>query len=713
MTPEVEIALLRKLLLQTTKAYDTQIAQVAVSEQALRANEQQLNLVLDNINACVYIKDSDGYYTYANQALCELWQVSLSELIGKTDAYFLNESSAQSVRLNDKYVQATGQIFQTEEKIQVRNEPVARTYLSSKIPLQNDNDEVFAVLGVSTDISDRARTENELNLAAMVFQNSGEAILVADADNTIITVNHAFERISGYSSEEVIGQKASIMRSHLHDDEFFSEMWHSLSDDGQWRGELWNRHKNGSQYAVLATITTIFDKQGNPEKRVALYSDITEKKTKDKLIWRQANYCSLTGLPNRNLFSELLSKQIENNPRSDQGFALLFLDLDRFKEVNDSLGHHMGDKLLQIVAERLSASIRTSDSIGRFGGDEFVILLSGISDKKDISRIATNIIESISQPITLGDDEFFTSISIGITLFPENSSTVSDLLKNADQAMYAAKQNGRNCFSFFSDSMQNDFNYRIQLANELRVAYQKEQFYFVYQPIIDLKTGKTVKAEALIRWNHPERGQVPPNDFIPTAEDIGLINELGNWGFETVARQVKLWRELYDTDLQVSINKSPIQFRQEELCGLAWVELLKELDLPGDAVVIEITESTLLNLHTSVSKTLFEYRDNGIQVAIDDFGTGYSSLSYLQQFDIDYLKIDRAFIKNLSPENTDMALVEAIVVMAHKLGLKVIAEGVETKEQADILRKANCDLAQGYYYARPLTTDDFEKFMFR
>ena len=712
MTPEVEIALLRKLLLQTTKAYDTQIAQVAVSEQALRANEQQLSLVLDNINACVYIKDKDGHYTYANQALCELWKVSLDDIIGKTDDYFLDEKTTQSVRINDRYVQATERVFQTEEKIQVHNEPIPRTYLSSKIPLQNEDGDVFAILGVSTDISDRARTENELNLAAMVFQNSGEAILVADADNKILTVNQAFEHISGYSSEEIVGENTSIMRSHLHETDFFTDMWNALNDKGEWRGELWNRHKDGSHYAVLATITTIFDKQGKPEKRVALYSDITEKKNNDQLIWRQANYCSLTGLPNRNLFSELLNKQIENSPRSDQGFALLFLDLDRFKEVNDSLGHHMGDKLLQIVAERLSAAIRTSDSIGRFGGDEFVILLSGTTNQTDISRIATNIIDSISQPITLGDNEFFTSISIGITLYPDNAVTVSDLLKNADQAMYAAKQNGRNCFSFFSNSMQNDFNYRIQLANELRTAYQREQFYFVYQPIINLKTGKAVKAEALIRWNHPVRGLVPPNDFISTAEDIGLINELGNWGFETVARQVKLWREMYDTELQVSINKSPLQFRQEDLCGLAWVELLKELDLPGDAVVIEITESTLLNLHSSVSKMLFDYRDNGIQVAIDDFGTGYSSLSYLQQFDIDYLKIDRAFIKNLSPENTDMALVEAIIVMAHKLGLKVIAEGVETKEQADILRKANCDLAQGYYFARPLTTDDFETFMF-
>jgi diguanylate cyclase (GGDEF)-like protein/PAS domain S-box-containing protein len=433
--------------------------------------------------------------------------------------------------------------------------------------------------------------------------------------------------------------------------------------------------------------------------------DISKQKEAEDIIWQQANFDGLTALPNRRMFRDRLEQEIKKSERTNAKFAVMFLDLDRFKEVNDSLGHDVGDKLLQEAALRLRKCVRDSDTVARLGGDEFVLLFIDIQDVQSLERISKNILQSLSAPFQLGLDPVYISASMGITLYPKDANDFEDLLKNADQAMYAAKAEGRNRFSYFTPSMQAAVQLKMRLANDLRQAIERNEFKLVYQPIIEVDSGEICKAEALLRWHHPTRGLINPVEFIPVAEETGLIMELGEWVFKEAVAQLVKWRDLLDEEFQISINKSPIQFRQPHS---NWVEYMRNSGLPGRSLVVEITESLLLDANDNVGKKLLEFRDAGINVAIDDFGTGYSSLSYLKKFDIDFIKIDQSFIGNLSHDSNDMGLCEAIILMAHKLGMKVIAEGVETEQQFQLLADMQCDYVQGFLIARPLSVEDFE-----
>ncbi|GAB1049080.1 MAG: hypothetical protein SPiTSB_33730 [Shewanella algae] len=472
---------------------------------------------------------------------------------------------------------------------------------------------------------------------------------------------------------------------------------------------MWLRCSDGRKIMIWLSINTIHSTDDTPLRRVALFSDITDKKQNERLIWRQANYDALTGLPNRRMFTEHLGNEIRKAKRHGHGFALLFLDLDFFKEVNDTLGHDMGDLLLVETSERLQACVRESDVVARLGGDEFTLLLSDVQDHNGVERVANHILSSLAEPFKLGDETAFISASIGITLYPDDGQTVELLLKHADQAMYAAKDQGRNRFNYFTASMQEYARYRMRLIQDLRQALERREFELRFQPIVELGSGKVFKAEALLRWNHSERGSVSPAEFIPVAEDTGLIFEIGNWVFEQAARQSAAWREAYGSEVQISINKSPIQFRDEGNRFAEWLELLTSLGVSGSGICIEITEGLLLDANMGVTEKLLAYRDAGIQVSLDDFGTGYSSLAYLKRFDIDYLKIDQSFTRNLETDESDLTLCEAIIVMAHKLGMQVIAEGVETAGQAEILTRIGCDYAQGYLYSQALDIEGFEQ----
>jgi len=436
--------------------------------------------------------------------------------------------------------------------------------------------------------------------------------------------------------------------------------------------------------------------------------DITEKKKADSLIWTQANFDTLTHLPNRRLFIDRLEQSIKTSLRDRCHLALLFLDLDHFKEVNDSLGHHMGDLLLIEAGQRIKNCVRASDTVARLGGDEFTVILSELEDVSGIGQISQYIIDSLSEPFHLGKEQAFVSASIGITVYPDDASEVQELLKNADQAMYAAKQSGRSRYFYFTPSMQKAAQERQRLIKDMHKALQQEEFIVYFQPIIELDSGKIFKAEALLRWQHPEQGFISPATFIPIAEDSGAIHDIGNWVFQQCTQKAKLWRKQFNPDFQISVNKSPLQFLTEDELQSDWVIQLKKMGLAAESIVVEITEGVLLDAKVNVTDKLIKYRDAGIQVAIDDFGTGYSSLAYLKKFDIDYLKIDQSFIRNLETDSSDLALSEAIVVMAHKLGLKVIAEGVETEAQSQILRRMGCDYAQGYLFSRPIPCTDFE-----
>ncbi len=555
---------------------------------------------------------------------------------------------------------------------------------------------------------ERKRIEDDLELASMVYRNTSEAMMVTDEENRIIAINQAFTQITGYGQDEVLGRNPSMLSSGRHDADFYKVLWREIETTGIWQGEIWNRRKNGEIYPEWLTINTIRDDGGAVHRYVALFSDITDKVRTDELIWRQANYDLLTGLPNRRMFYDRLEREVKKAHRGgDSMLALLFIDLDRFKEINDTLGHQTGDILLVEAARRIVSCVRESDTVARLGGDEFTVILSELPNTNHVEKIAQNIIAKLAEPFALGDEMAYVSASIGITFYPNDALEVEQLLRNADQAMYVAKNTGRNRLSYFTNAMQEKAQSRLRLLNDLRGALAAGQFVIYFQPIVELSSGRINKAEALLRWQHPQRGMVSPMEFVPLAEETGLIVEIGDWVFREASRWANRWVNIC-SDFQVSVNGSPVQF-QNEAGGIApWLDHLQALDLSGQNVVIEITESLLLNADSGVTDKLIHFRDAGIQVAIDDFGTGYSSLSYLKKFDIDYLKIDQSFIRDLATDASDMALSEAIIVMAHKLGLKVIAEGVETMEQERLLREAGCDYGQGYFFSRPLPSSEFE-----
>lgn len=563
-------------------------------------------------------------------------------------------------------------------------------------------------LAALQDISERKRNEQALQLAATVYLSLGEAVMVVDAGNRIVAINPAFTTLTGYSEAEALGQSSSLLKSGMHGKAFYEDMWAWLNTTGRWQGEIWNRRKNGVMFLEWLVISTVFGENGEVLRRVGMFSDITDKKRAEEIMRKQANIDPLTELPNRRLFLDRLQRAILKSQRAGQQLALLFLDLDHFKDINDTLGHHTGDSLLQEAARRLKRCIRETDTLARPGGDEFTIILGELDELNTIERVANCILNTMSAPFHLGDQNCYISISIGITVYPDDSIQTDDLLKNADQAMYAAKHQGRNCFCYFTPAMQQQAENRMRLTNDLRGALAAGEFHLVFQPIVALTGGRIRKAEALIRWLHPERGLISPADFIPIAEDTGLIIDIGEWVFRQAAEQARRWRRQLDPAFQISVNKSPTQFHNRDEGHNDWFEQLQALGLPGDAIVVEITEGLLLDASPLVAEKLQAFRAAGMQVSLDDFGTGYSALSYLKKFEIDYLKIDRSFVSHLSPGCTDMALCEAIILMAHKLGMQVIAEGIETELQRDLLLQAGCDFGQGYLFSRPVSAAEFE-----
>lgn len=568
-----------------------------------------------------------------------------------------------------------------------------------------------ATQSLQHELKARKKAEESLRLAALVYENSSEGMLVTDMDNHIVAVNPAFTRITGYELDEILGKDPSIFSSGRHGPEFYSSMWDTLKKTGQWHGEIWDRRKNGEIHPKYLTINTIFNSDGSVYRRVALFLDISEKKQSEEFIWHQANFDALTKLPNRSMFQDRLEQDINKAQRNQLALALLFIDLDLFKEVNDTLGHHMGDLLLIEAAKRIASCVREVDTVARLGGDEFTVVLPGLHQDQNIERVAESILTRLAEPYHLGDEVVHITGSIGITLYPRDADNAEGLLKNADQAMYVAKNMGRNRFSYFTAALQESARTRLRLITDIREAIALKEFNVHYQPIVDLATGAIHKAEALIRWQHPKRGWVNPSEFIPLAEDTGLITVIGDWVFKEAARQAKRWRSVHHPDFQISVNKSPKQFRENEGSVTAWLDHLHDLDLPGSSITIEITEGLLLNAVSEVTDKLNLYRQGGVQIAIDDFGTGYSSLAYLKRFHIDYLKIDQSFVRDMETDPNDLALSQAIIVMAHALGLKVIAEGVETANQLKLLSDAGCDYAQGFLFSKALPADEFEIFL--
>ena len=561
--------------------------------------------------------------------------------------------------------------------------------------------------GYIGDVTERKRSEEELQLAAMVYRESSEAMMITDERNIIIAVNPAFEQMTGYTEEDVVGKNPRILSSGRNGKDVYHQMISELETNGHWQGDLWKRRKNGELFIAGCRVNSTLTEEGTLHRRVALFSDITQRRQSEDMVWQHANFDLLTGLPNRRMFLERLEQEVRIAHRNGTSLALMFIDLDHFKDINDTLGHDSGDRLLKEAAARLKNCVRETDTVARLGGDEFTIILSQIGSSANIERVVNDMLTRLSEPFQLAEEVVFLSGSIGVTFYPQDAATIDSLLKNADQAMYVAKQQGRNRHHYFTPSMQEAVQAKMRLVNDMRNGIACGQFRLMYQPIVELATGAVHKAEALIRWQHPTRGLVSPADFIHIAEDTGLIMIIGDWVFRTATEQAASWQRKYDPQFQVSVNISPVQFRNEGIDLAIWFDHVKTVGLAAEGVVFEITEGVLLDASEDVTSRLLAFQHAGIQVALDDFGTGYSSLSYIKKFDIDYLKIDQSFVRNLEHDADDMALCEAMIVMAHKLGIKVIAEGVETKEQRDLLAEAGCDYAQGYYFSMPLDDSAF------
>jgi diguanylate cyclase (GGDEF)-like protein/PAS domain S-box-containing protein len=574
-------------------------------------------------------------------------------------------------------------------------------------PAQADIEQLEYLSNLARIAIERHRTAEELRLSDSIFKNTSEAMLVLDINGMIIATNPAFTKISGYQSSEVIGHHPVTFGSPRHDRDFYDAIRKDLQERGSWRGEICGVKKTGEEYINWVTVNTTNDDKGLPFRRVVLFSDITEKKKHEERIWYEANYDALTHLPNRRLFQERLQQEVFRANRLGTKVILLYLDLDGFKEVNDAMGHQGGDQLLIEVARRLNAVVRVTDCTSRLGGDEFTVTLLDVLDTQAATKVATSILELLQAPIMVDTHATYISASIGITVYPDDADDASSLIKNADQAMYQAKKLGRNQYSFYTQEMQFVANRRTEQKRELRNALLNHEFEIYFQPLVNLKTGAVTKAEALIRWRHGSMGMVSPAEFIPLAEDAGLIHEIGSWVFIECLDQALKWRSQLHPDFQISVNLSPVQFKHSAYFD-RWFNLIASAANTHHCLCVEITEGVLLDASAKTAQQLLRFREAGIEVAIDDFGTGYSSLAYIKRIEVDYLKIDRSFITNIAAESTDYPLVEAIIMMAHKLGLKVVAEGVETEAQLALLDSIGCDYIQGYYYAKPLPRPEFE-----
>lgn len=553
------------------------------------------------------------------------------------------------------------------------------------------------------------RASTEQQFAASVFHNAIEGIVITDAKGIILSVNPAFTQITGYSADEAVGKNPRLLKSNHHDEAFYRAMWQSIEATGEWKGEVWNRRKGGEVFLESQCIRRVNGEEGAIHY-VAVFNDITEQWRKDQRIEHLAFHDSLTGLANRSLLGDRLRHAIALGERTGDTLAVIAIDLDRFKNVNDGFGHDKGDELLRVVAARLQVVARETDTVARIGGDEFVMILPNPGRPEEIAAIATRIIEGIACPIEVGGLSLRVGTSIGIAVFPNDGRDASSLLKNADAAMYDAKANGTSIYRFFSTAMTDRAHARLHLEMDLRRALEHDELELHYQPKICLHFGVPCGAEVLTRWHHPGRGIISPMMFIPIAEETGLIEPIGNWVLEEACRQLSAWRKSGTMLSSLAVNVSAIQLRHGVLADQVR-ELLIRYDLPGNALEIELTESAVMNDPAQAIESMKAIRALGVKIAIDDFGTGYSSLSYLKRLPIDTLKIDRSFVMEADRSEDGAVICSTIIGLAKNLNFDVVAEGIETDAQLSYLKGQGCNIGQGYYYSRPLPLPELAKWL--
>ncbi len=563
---------------------------------------------------------------------------------------------------------------------------------------------------VIRDITEQKEIEKELRQAAAVFENTREGVVITDINAKILAVNKALSDISGYSREEVLGKTPQLWKSNRHDEAFYQALWTSLSQTGQWRGEIWNRRKSGEAYPAWLAIDSIQDDQGKVTNYVSVLSDISSVKQSQEQIQFLAHHDPLTELPNRLLFNARLEHALQRAQREQQRVAVLFLDLDNFKSINDSLGHPVGDALLQEVAVRLRGLLREEDTVARVAGDEFIIILDEVAGPEEASLVAEKLLAAFDESIKLKSNELHITISIGIVLFPNDGKNVTELVKNADAAMYHSKENGRNRFSFYTSELTAEASEQLRIGNELRGALSRGELSLHYQPQYALSDGRLVGAEALLRWTHPELGMISPARFIPIAESTGMIIPIGGWVLRMACKQVKAWRDQGLDIERISVNVAGQQIDQMDILQAVHA-VLQKTGLDARMLELEVTETFIMQRAEQAISVLEQLRDMGITLAIDDFGTGYSSLSYLKRLPLHRLKVDKSFVDGVTNNPNDMAIARAVIALARSLDLDVIAEGVETEGQEAFLKAEGCDEVQGYYYSRPLPPEEFVKLL--
>ncbi len=689
------------------------ITERKLAEETLQKSEANLHAILDNSPYLTWLKDTESRYIMVNRVFADFLGLDdANQAIGKTDIDLQPRELAEKYRSDDAAVMAARKRKHVEESAFDGNEVFwVETF---KTPVIDAQGKVLGTVGFAHNITERKQIEAELRISAVAFE-SQESMMITDPNGVILRVNKAFTESTGYSAEESFGQKPSMLKSGHHDADFYRSMWEIILRTGTWQGEIWDRRKNGEVYPKWLTISAVKDTDGTVTHYVGSHFDITERKRAEEQIQYLAFYDHLTHLPNRRLLLDRLHQALTSSGRSGRNGALLFIDLDNFKSLNDTLGHNIGDLLLQQVAQRLETCVREGDTVARLGGDEFVVLLEDLSKETldaaaQAEGIGEKILFTLNQLYYLGTFEYRNTPSIGVTLFNNQQQACEELFKQADLAMYQAKKAGRNSLSFFDPQMQESINARSSLEAELHKAIKKQEFHLYYQVQVD-SAGRPFGAEALIRWIHPERGLVPPVQFIPLAEESGLILPIGQWVLETACEQIKVWQRHEATrNLVLSINVSARQFHQTNFVTEVQVAMQRH-DINPQLLKLELTESMLLEKVEETIATMNALKAIGVRISLDDFGTGYSSLQYLKRLPLTQLKIDQSFVREVVLDESDKAIVRTIIALAHGLKLNVIAEGVETDAQRQFLDSAGCHHYQGYLFGKPVSIEQFELFL--
>ncbi|KAF7599050.1 MAG: hypothetical protein CGU29_09075 [Candidatus Dactylopiibacterium carminicum] len=682
------------------------------AERELRESEARMRSILSAMREGVIMRDAEGVVIIANAAARRLYGLApeavFPPLLEPEGYSFVREDGSECPVPELPGARAMVEGCSAAAVVGIVAENGQCSWVMARAePLQRDTHTgLFPVVLTLNDLTAQRRAEEELRLAATVFDNSVEAIMITDAGRQILSVNKAFTVLTGHEPMSVSGQTPAILSSVRQGLNQYDRIWREAAMRGVWQGEVWQRRREGGEFPVWLSISVVRDRGGAIANFVAVFSDITERKANEARIAFLAHHDPLTSLPNRTLFQDRLEQALARCERNGGRLALLFLDLDRFKTINDSLGHLAGDRLLQAVAERLRHCVRDTDTICRQGGDEFIIVLPDVLDSEVSARVAEKILRRLAEPFEIDGNALGTSFSIGIAVYPNDGRQASVLMKNADTAMYHAKESGRNTYRFFTEAMNANALERLQVENQLRQALERSELLLHFQPQVELSSGRIVGGEALLRWQSEVLGFVPPGRFIPIAEESGLIVPIGRWVLWEACRQAKRWLVEGQARVTVAVNISALQFRREDIVELV-SQALAETGLPPSCLELELTESLLMEQAEDVLDTVQCLKNLGVRLSIDDFGTGYSSLSYLKRFAVDRLKIDQGFVRDMVEDPDDAAIVRSIIQLGRSLKLDVIAEGAESRTQVDFLISEGCREAQGYYFCPPVTPEVF------